>query len=253
MGRETARVNSTVPLIAKRPAHVPEWAWEGFKRHLAEVSHPDWAPYDNAEITVEQRVAFFTRVVASPNSRSLWKALEAHRHELDQHFDLPDPIGHVGTVLEAAHITCLSIHQQQRLTTDERRPFATAVAGSAEKLARSLQEVRALSRADNPAYPGEFPMFDHEEVVTLLDEIRAGALRWLEARPAVDRPGRGNSERRFFISQMTRYFEEVYAAPLERIADLLADCIDFQAEGFLWSSAPLRNEVKSVTGLASAS
>ena len=235
-----------VPSIERRPAHVPEWAWEGFKQHLAEVSHPDWEPYDNAEVTVEQRIAFFTGIMASPNSKSLWKALKAHQNELDQHFEVPDPNGHVGTVLEAAHITCGRIHQQQRLTTEERRPFAVAIASSVEKLTNSLQEVRALSRADNQSFPDEFPLLDYQEVVSLLNQIREGALHWLEAKPTVDRPARGDSERRFFIKEMTRYFEEIYATPLERVAGLLADCIDFKGDGFSWSSARLQNQVNTV-------
>lgn len=237
---------NSIPGISRRPAHVPEWVWEGFKRHLAEVSDPAWDPYDSTDITVSERIAFFTSIVASPNSESLWTALEAHREELDRHFDSPDPFGHVGTVLEAAHIICQRIHPQQRLTKEERRPLALAVSSSAEKLARSLEAIRALSRHDDPSLPDQFRAIDYHEVEGLLQQIREAAMRWLETKPTVEQPGRGDSERRYFVGEMTQYFEDIYAVPLNRVAGLLADCINFKEGRFSWAKSAPHIKVNTV-------
>ncbi|MGY1458803.1 hypothetical protein ACW5F0_09175 [Luteimonas sp. A534] len=209
-------------LIRPTMRSLPPWVKKEYLTYLWETLGPDGELRDDAAISTSDRLKFYETILGNVTSAPVWTALEQHRWLVSAHFaqgraewsDEEPQINQVADLLQAAHMAHRGHTRLEAMTRSHRKTLGDAISISARKLASELETVWLASSPDEREYPFVCPL-PHEELQVLLSRIAEGADIWVQRAPVLQRPGRGDAARRYFIISMADWFEEFYSAEME--------------------------------------
>lgn len=201
---------------------LPDWVKEEYLDFLWETMGPDGGFRDDAEISAAERLDFYESILSNMTSSPVWTALRDKRWLVSANFaqgraewtDVEPDVNQVADLLQAAHMAYRGYTPLEGMRRSDRRALGESISQSARVLVAGLEEVWLASSPDEREYPFASPV-PHETLRHALAIVADGADAWAKKGSTLQRPGRGDAARRYFIITMADWFEELYSAALE--------------------------------------
>lgn len=201
---------------------LPQWVKEEYLDFMWETLGPGGDFRDDAEISVPQRLEFYEMILGNVTSAPVWEALEQNRWLVAAHFsqgrssetEEQVTLNQVADLLQAAHMAFRGFTQVEAMKKTDRNALGSSIAASASALASDLESLWLASDPDERSLPFAIKL-PHGELHEILNVIAEGATEWVAREPVLQRPGRGDAARRYFIISMADWFETLYSAQME--------------------------------------
>lgn len=210
--------------------NVPEWLLLQYQSYKEEVSERDWFEYDDIPMSLDERIAFFDRIVFNMEGKEFWSAIDKRRHELEEFWkkelEIPQEseINQVGHLLEMALMSVRGQSRLEKMVASERAKVGRRISKSCAGALKDLLSLKDMIGQEH-GIPRELSFALSDASINSIEKIKADADSWACSHPMVRRPNIDGADVRYFVRAVADYFGSFYDQKLYAATASLSRCV----------------------------